>query len=494
MGTKFSAAVITLFLSSLLLQQAFSESNDGIVRIGLKKFKLDENNRIPVQITTQILDSQNADGIVKLTNFMDMQYYGEISIGTPPQKFTVQFDTGSSNLWIPSSRRCYLSVSLIIYHSYKSRRSRTYKKNGTSAEIHYDSGSIAGRFSQDNILVGGLTIKNQDFIEATRVSRSIFKFAKFDGILGLGFRELTDYGVVPIWYNMMNQGLIRNPVFSFWLNRNAKEEEGGELVFGEIDPKHHKGSHTYVPVTHKPYWQFDMSNVSINGQSIGVCRSGCSAIADSGTSLLAGPTTAITMLNHEIGVKGVVSHECKSIVKEYGQTILKMLLEEVAKKICSLIGLCPVNGTKRIEKNSNRITSHVFSIGMCDTCEMIVVWMESRLVKKQTKNDILNYVNKLCDSLPRPYQASTVNCSQISSMPIVSFLIGGRKFSLSSKEYIWKMGEGAAEECKSGFISLDDNFNLPPYKPFWILGDIFMVRYHTVFDFGRSRIGFADAA
>lgn len=54
---------------------------------------------------------------------------------------------------------------------------------------------------------------------------------------------------------MVKQGLIKEPVFSFWFNRHADEGEGGEIVFGGVDPNHFKGKHTYVPVTQKGYWQ-----------------------------------------------------------------------------------------------------------------------------------------------------------------------------------------------------------------------------------------------
>lgn len=54
---------------------------------------------------------------------------------------------------------------------------------------------------------------------------------------------------------MVKQGLVKEPVFSFWLNRKVEAETGGELVFGGVDPKHFKGKHTYVPVSRKGYWQ-----------------------------------------------------------------------------------------------------------------------------------------------------------------------------------------------------------------------------------------------
>nr|KJB67247.1 hypothetical protein B456_010G182400 [Gossypium raimondii] len=510
MGTTVKGVVLLLFISSLLCSVVLA-SNDGLVRIGLKKMKLDPNNRLAAQLDSKdrealrasiarkyrfrndLGDSEETD-IVALKNYMDAQYYGEIGIGTPPQKFTVIFDTGSSNLWVPSTK-CYFSVACFFHSKYKASESSTYKKNGKSASIQYGTGAISGFFSNDNVKVGNLVVKDQEFIEATKEPGVTFMAAKFDGILGLGFKEISVGDAVPVWYNMVEQGLIKDQEFSFWLNRNVGEEMGGEIVFGGVDPNHYKGKHTYVPITQKGYWQFDMGDVLIGDKPTGYCAGGCAAIADSGTSLLAGPTTVITMINQAIGASGVASQECKAVVQQYGQTIIDLLVSQAEPmKICSQIGLCAFDGShgvsmgiENVVDESNGKSSGILHSAMCPACEMAVVWMQNQLMENQTQDRILDYANQLCDRVPNPMGESTVDCGSLSSMPTISFTIGGKAFELTPEE----VGEGAEAQCISGFTALDVP---PPRGPLWILGDVFMGRYHTVFDFGKLRVGFAEAA
>ena len=62
---------------------------------------------------------------------------------------------------------------------------------------------------------------------------------------GLGFPEISVGGAVPPFNKMMDQGLVKDPVFSFWLNRNVEGKQGGELTLGGVDPAHFKGEHVW---------------------------------------------------------------------------------------------------------------------------------------------------------------------------------------------------------------------------------------------------------
>lgn len=503
MGTLFKASFFLSFVLFLLSPTAYSSPNGGLVRVGLKKRKINQLNNQPggsnlrrnSGVRGNFKDSDS--DVIALTNYMDAQYYGEIGIGTPPQKFTVIFDTGSSNLWVPSTK-CYFSVACLFHSKYKSSQSSSYKKNGKSAAIHYGTGSISGFFSQDSIKLGDLVVNEQDFIEATKEPGITFLAAKFDGILGLGFQEISVGDTVPVWYNMVKQGLVQESVFSFWLNRKVEEDVGGELVFGGVDTNHFKGEHTFVPVTKKGYWQFDMGDVLIDDKTTGFCSSGCSAIADSGTSLVAGPTTVITQINQAIGAAGVMSQQCKTLVDQYGKTIIEMLVTGAQpEKICSEMNLCSFDGSHDtsmiiesvVDKNNGK--SSGVRDEMCSMCQMAVVWMQNQIKRNETEDQIINYVDQLCERLPSPMGESGVDCNKLSTLPNIAFTIGGKTFDLSPEEYVLKVGEGPATQCISGFTALDVG---PPRGPLWILGDIFMGKYHTVFDYGNLQVGFAEAA
>jgi hypothetical protein len=310
-------------------------------------------------------------------NYDDAEYIGTITLGTPAQSFRVVFDTGSSNLWIPS-KTCN-DDGCSGMNKYDHDSSSTYKKNDKSISIQYGTGSMTGILSQDVCTIGNLKVQNQIFGEATSLA-AFFKGQPLDGILGLGYPNIAADGVVPVFDQMMNENLVSQKVFGVFLDSTPGDSKS-EIMFGGVDSARYTGDFTYIPVSKQGYWQVKVSGINVGDTSIGCTFLGCSGIVDTGTSLIVGPSSAV--------------------------------------------------------------------------------------------NKILAQLNVAQD------------CSNIESLPDLSFKMNGKKFTIPPSIYVLREQDDSGKTvCAPG---IQGQFGLP----MWILGDTFIRGYYTVFDRENNQVGFA---
>ncbi|GFN84847.1 cathepsin d [Plakobranchus ocellatus] len=239
---------------------------------------------------------------VKLINYHDTLYSGPMSIGTPEQQFDVTFDTGSPMTWVPSIH-CQPDQSTDMYKKYNNASSSTYQAIGYPFEAVYDLGLVAGYCSQDTVTVAGLTIENQIFGEAI-IESDLFSSNLNDGVFGLG---LTIYGPT-VFDNMVNQGLLPAPVFSFYLNRQDSDGPTSVLTLGGTNPEYYTGDFTYVDLTASDRWQFEIERVQLSNGDVLMSESGRQAVVDSSTSLIVGPMEEVAILNRKLGAKPLPGH------------------------------------------------------------------------------------------------------------------------------------------------------------------------------------------
>lgn len=437
--------------------------------------------KIPVKRTPNPINYRTFDGQVltstkrQLNIPLDMkgdaQWYGSISIGTPPQRFEVLFDTGSSNLWVPSSECPIWILPCDLHAQYDHTKSKTWIKNGTAFAIQYGSGSATGFLSIDNVAIGGVTVQKQIFAEITGEPGIAFLAAGFDGLMGLAFESISVDHATPVWYNLLSQNLVPNPVFAFYLNRqNSSAGMGGELVLGGVDPKHYTGQFTWAPLTNLTYWEFAIGGISVGSTRIaGASR----AIADSGTSLIVGPMAQIAQIQKLIGANSIFTGECELIVQIEGKQIIKYLESGVTPtQACQSINLCPGS--------------------YCTVCTSVMFYVQELLANNATDSEVLKAIEAVCKFIPGNTGEKTVDCDTVPSLPIITVNIAGVDFNLKPTDYINQVTVSkGASICVSGFMGMD----LPPKIDLqWILGDVFMAAYYTQFDFGNKRVGFATAA
>ncbi|KAF9120325.1 hypothetical protein BGW39_011494 [Mortierella sp. 14UC] len=226
----------------------------------------------------------------------DSEYYGTVQVGTPGQPFRLDFDTGSSDIWFPTSD-CNTKACQ-AHHRFNAKKSSTYKKDGRPWKIGYGDGSTAsGILGSDIVDVGGIKVR-QTIGLATNESAQ-FASSPEDGLFGLGFNTIESVrGVKTFLDNAIAAKAIAQPLVSVFLpsvRRNGGK--GGNYLFGAIDKTQFTGALNYVPVTSKGYWQIHISNAKYNAKSLAQASEG---IIDTGTTLIIVGTAAANAIHKNI--------------------------------------------------------------------------------------------------------------------------------------------------------------------------------------------------
>lgn len=229
-------------------------------------------------------------------------YWGSMTIGTPAQEFKVIFDTGSGNLIVPSSD-CN-DAGCQPHHKYDHKASSTSmmvtnEKNEGSSEITFGTGQISGDFYKDHMCIGDSLCIDGSFIAADRESTEPFQEIPFDGIMGLGFKDLSMGDGFNLVDDLNKNGNLPGGQFSFYLT------DGGdsEVTFGGYRPEYMNSDIVWSPVKRESWWQVGMDDITFNNKPQNLCDGGCEVAVDTGTSMLAGPSDLVDKLSNLVNVK-----------------------------------------------------------------------------------------------------------------------------------------------------------------------------------------------
>lgn len=244
------------------------------------------------------------------------EYYGTVSVGTPPQNFLVVFDTGSGNLLIPSSEcgdeSCKSHKRYIADNSTSQHQVGFAETDGPVGKdgdrdivtITFGTGEMSGMFVRDKICIGDIC-STANFVSATEMSDEPFSFVPFDGILGLALAGMSEAPKFNLIDAMISQKVLKNNLFAVYFGADGEQSE---ITFGSYKEELMATPIFWAPVSVPGYWQVDMADITIGNKEQLLCKDRCQAAVDTGTSLLAGPTDIIESLTNSLNVSSDCSN------------------------------------------------------------------------------------------------------------------------------------------------------------------------------------------
>ncbi|KAI0424238.1 secreted aspartic proteinase precursor [Xylaria sp. FL1042] len=236
-------------------------------------------------------DKRSEGSVATQPQEYDSEWLTPVQIGTPAQTLNLDFDTGSSDLWVFSTDTSSRYVNGQTQYS-PSKSSSSSKLSGAKWDIAYgDGSSSSGIVYTDVVTIGGLSVTKQAVESAQTVSSSFTSESDLDGLLGLAFSSLNT--VTPTqqktWFDNI-KGSLDSPLFAVDFKAGGVP---GTYDFGFIDSSKYTGSITYATVsTRQGFWEFTASGYAVGSGSFK--SSSIDGIADTGTTLLYLPSTIVS--------------------------------------------------------------------------------------------------------------------------------------------------------------------------------------------------------
>jgi len=266
---------------------------------------------VTVPLKRRMFTEESTSGSIE-TERKKMAFFGEVTVGTPPQRFSVVYDTGSGNFIVPGSGcKSFACRKHARFNELASSTAQPIPcgiSNGTAMpaiKIAFGTGSIHGLCMKDKICIGALCA-GADFIEATDESDQPFSSFRFDGVMGLARSSLSQKGNFSIMRQLSSGSLLKQPIFSVFLSE--QDNENSEVTFGDVVKARMASELFWVPVTGESgYWEVKSEDITLNGHRAGVCQD-CRIAVDTGTSMLSGPTKVISQLRVLLNVKSDCSN------------------------------------------------------------------------------------------------------------------------------------------------------------------------------------------